>query len=209
MKKMNYLFSAVCVLIFSACTNESQSIEEDLLSTELRGRETQEQTYYLELDLHQSYLTWEEKQIQKKIIQLKEYIEKYGEGHEKLEQQQKKLELNQLNFKYNEELSLGIRPIAPRPLPRPCGSEEPFLNCPIELGNIHDDIFVSTKQLDNLKIQVLNKEGEVVGEMVGLEGIKVLVRAIIDFDESAATQILVTKTSVYGELTKYSFPIGY
>ena len=38
MKKMNYLISVVCVLIFSACTNENATLDEELQFVELRGK---------------------------------------------------------------------------------------------------------------------------------------------------------------------------
>jgi len=77
MKTMNYLFTAVFVLLLGACSSENQPIEEDLAATDFRGRmaqENEEPQKILELDLHKYFiinqlaqLDFEKKQLEEQI----------------------------------------------------------------------------------------------------------------------------------------------
>ena len=218
MKKMNYLFSAVCVLIFSACTNESQSIEEDLLSTELRGRETQEQAYYLELDFNKVSLEYEYELLKTEILSLYEEIEEGNtEQHERLEVALKELAGVEKNLRCNEENAFRLPVLGGGPVPPPrCKERGSVIRpCPVILEGF-DNFLVSTQEWKNDKasIDFFDKKNNHVGTMVGMsyvpESDGLLSKAEFEFGGKGGSpaKVIITNLDSTGALREYVYDIG-
>jgi hypothetical protein len=119
MKTMNFLFTMVFAILIGACTNETQTTEEELSSIDLKGKKSQEKEenqkeeeegedgpVYFEWDLHLIALSSD-------IMQIEEEIETF-EGnpaslHLKLERKQTELEKlrNEVNKIVDEWVESG------------------------------------------------------------------------------------------------------
>jgi hypothetical protein len=75
MKAMNYFFAVLFVLVMGACSNEDQSVDEELILTKGRAQESEVQQEVFELDLHQYSLLKELEGLYAQKIELESEIE--------------------------------------------------------------------------------------------------------------------------------------
>lgn len=97
MKTMNYLVTAVFVLLLGACTNQDPSIDEELEATEFKGKENQEKQEVFELDLRQYFVL---NNIEDLENQKRKFIEQIEGGNEKVLPQLERV-IDQLRNNYS------------------------------------------------------------------------------------------------------------
>ncbi|VAW13119.1 hypothetical protein MNBD_BACTEROID03-552 [hydrothermal vent metagenome] len=231
MKTINHLLVIALLVFTSSCSYE------DLWPSNTEDGSDEEQVVHLELDLHQLALEAEEKREFREYQIIFEKFKNGDEGQEiELKKSEHRLLENLDAFLENEELfrRIGRRPR--RPPGNPCGNEGPeifsfmtefalnreeylsnpsgvysspdFFNCPIRmLDNVK--ILVHKNQDEVQSIEFFTTEGEVYGEMVGLEptGEEGFQEAIVEREEGFGGFVKVTKKNHYGELIAYSLPI--
>lgn len=203
---MNYLFAILVVFLLGSCNTESSIEDNELDSVELKGKVSQESTYYLELSYHQASLENERVYLLSQILAIQEEIENGNEEHQSdLDEMQERISVVNHVTEVNNEI-LGIVPLRPTPPPRCESKAKP---CPV-LFLLLDNLYGSYEQFDEefTGIEVYNAQGELVGIMEGKTEVPesggTLFKAEIEYDSEQAHEVRITK-NIGGqiEITRY------
>ncbi len=207
MKTINHLLLIALVIFSSSCSYE------DLIKSDDDSKE--EPAAFLELDLHQIALEFEEKKMFRELQKIQEALAEDTENEDlvrKEKQLKNSLENNAFIYKNNEELLKGIRgPRGPRPPGKPCSGEDPDeFNCPIRMPK-NQKIWFHKEQGKLLGVEVSTVNDEVCSKMAGLESVEFddvrFQEAVMEGDQGCGGMMTITKRDSNGGLTTYSFPI--
>jgi len=216
MKTMNYLFTVVFVLLLSACSNESQNVELELQSTEVKGKKIQEGPVYLELDLHQLALEYKLRELRLKLVQIEEEIES-SEGYDserfqaELERVQRMIDEGRFEHERNSEVISEYRlPRVPR-IPRgpggpgnPCGEEG---RCHLDLENA--TIYVVAREEIDIKKTRNDVACGGLADLAEVPEYEVRVlEAILEGEEGCADEIRFSGVNADGNKFIYSLPLA-
>ena len=206
MKTMNYLFLMTLLIFGNSCTNYSPWGE--------KGSDEKSENYYLELDFHQLALKNEKEYLQGQLVVIESEMEGGNEENQgQLDEILMRIAVIEENIALNEEF-LSNRPGIPGGgLPDICTIDpEEFRPCPIPRG-VLENLLLFTQEWENEKnaIQFEDCDGNVVGEMVGMEPMPEtegqFSKAYFEYDEESACSIVISKLNPRGELTSTSYPL--
>jgi len=206
MRTMNYLLLMGLIILGSSCEHYSP-FDRDTDT----GSESEEETYYLELDFHQLALENEQLSLRAEQVEIEEQLENGNEENQvRLEEIQTRLAEIEENLAFNGEV-LSFRGVIPGGgFPPRCIPESRFRPCPMPFMAL-DNFVLLTEEFENGNgmIQFLDSEGDVAGEMVEMQPIPetegLFTRAIFDYNAESAVEIVITKLNTMGETRSTSY----
>lgn len=210
MKTMNYLFTAAFVFLMVACSAENPTAENDLQSTEFKGK-TEEIKFYFELDLHQLALKHKLRELMLELVQIEEEIES-SEGYvsedlqERLERVQRMIDERRFEYERNNETIDNLRPKGPGRPSNPCGGDD-IERCPLELENAK----IYSFGREEITATLTNNDQE-CGELVDLVEVPEyegpVYEVVLEFEEGCADEIKISGVNTDGNKFAYSFPVA-
>ena len=203
MKTMNYLLMTGLCLVALSC---------DYYDSFDNGPSTEKVAFYWEIDFHQQALTVEQFQLREELRNIEEQQENGNHENQALmEQIQIRLAVIEENLALNNHLAEEFRGIPGAGFPPSCDPRE-LRPCPMPIGALDLlNIRVEEFEFEKSGIYCLDRNGEIVGQMVDMEPISEtggqFARAIMDYDVERVASVRISKLNAIGEIETREQPI--